>query len=388
MSQRPPNGTLLPAETLSIGKRAGGVGPTGDAPRHHDVTAAGEIVQPERPGALVDGERRVVRYLRLSVTDRCNFRCRYCMPEDGVPFEARGNILDFEEMTRVVGAFARLGINRVRLTGGEPLLRRDFPELVRRIAAVDGVEDLALSTNAFLFAPVARELREAGVTRVNVSIDTLRADRFADVTRTGDLGRVLAGVDAALAEGYAPVKLNAVILRGFNDDELGDLVRYAGDKGALLRFIEYMPIGVDGFWSDHTFMSTDEMIARLSEEFVVAEPRGFADDAGVIGGGPARYATLTPRAGGDPVDVGFISALSHNFCSTCNRVRVTATGALQECLAFPGTLSLRDHLRAGASDAELTALIEDALFGKGPGHRFDPTDGGVRTFQPMSVTGG
>ncbi|TNF32607.1 MAG: GTP 3',8-cyclase MoaA [Deltaproteobacteria bacterium] len=382
MSTSPPKGTLLPPERLSIGR------PAGDAPRRHDVAGVTRTTRPERPASLVDGERRVVQYLRLSVTDRCNFRCQYCMPEDGVPFVPRPEILDFEEVARLVAAFASLGINRVRLTGGEPLLRRDLTELVRRIAAVPGVEDLALSTNAFLFAPVARELKAAGVTRVNISIDTLRPDRFAQVTRTGTLDRVLAGIDAAVAEGYAPVKLNAVVLRGFNDDELGDLVRYAGARGVLLRFIEYMPIGVDGFWSDHTFMSTDEMIARLGAEFDIAEPRGFAPDAGVVGGGPARYARVTPKGGGPAVDVGFISALSHNFCSTCNRVRVTATGALQECLAFPGTLSLRDAMRAGASDPELVGLIEDALFGKGPGHRFDPSDGGVRTFQPMSFTGG
>ena len=352
-----------------------------DGPRQH-------AVRPPRAAALVDGERRAVRYLRLSVTDRCNFRCRYCMPEEGVAFEPKGAVLDFDEMTRIVGAFAALGVNRVRLTGGEPLLRRDLPALVRRLAGVPGVEDLALSTNGFQLGDLARELRSSGLARVNISLDTLRPDRFRDITRTGELPRVLAGIETALRVGFAPVKLNAVILRGFNDDELGDLVRYAGERGALVRFIEYMPIGVDGFWSDHTFLSADEMMDRLGAEFDVAAPRGFAAEAGLVGGGPARYATLTPRGGGAPVEVGFVSALSHNFCSSCNRVRVTATGGLQECLAYPGSLSLRDALRAGASDEALTDLIAGALFAKGPGHAFAAADGGTRTYQPMSVTGG
>lgn len=352
-----------------------------DGPRRH-------VIKPPRPAALVDGERRVVRYLRLSVTDRCNFRCRYCMPEEGMAFEPRSEVLDYEEIVRLVRAFVALGINRVRLTGGEPLLRRGFPELVARLAAVPGIDDLALSTNGFSLAPVARELRDAGLRRVNISVDTLRPDRFADITRTGSLDRVLAGIDAALAVGLTPVKLNAVVLRGFNDDELSDLVRFAGARGALLRFIEFMPIGVDGFWSDATFMSTDDMVARLEPDWVVHPSRGFGAEAGVVGGGPARYAVLESRADGQRVDVGFISALSHNFCSTCNRIRVTSTGSLQECLAFPGSLSLRDAMRSGATDAELTHLIEHALFGKGPGHRFDPFGGGQRTFQAMSVTGG
>jgi len=370
MTQQPPKGLLLPTSALAL-----------DRPRTH-------AIKPPGPAALVDGERRVIRYLRLSVTDRCNFRCRYCMPEEGVAFEPRDAVLSFEEMTRLVRAFAALGVTHVRLTGGEPLLRRDLVDLVARLAAVDGVEDLALSTNGFQLADQAAALRAAGLVRVNISVDTLRADRFRDVTRTGELGRVLAGIDAAVAQGFAPVKLNAVVLRDFNDDELADLVRFAGARGALLRFIEFMPIGVDGFWSDRTFVSTDEMLARLALDFDVAEDRGFAAEAGVVGGGPARYAKLTPKGGGDAVDVGFVSALSHNFCSTCNRVRVTATGALQECLAFPGTLSLRDAMRAGADDAALTALIAGALYGKGPGHRFDPRDGGLRTHQAMSVTGG
>lgn len=348
----------------------------------------GNAFRPERPPALVDGERRAVKYLRVSVTDRCNFRCRYCMPEEGVAFAPRQAVLGFEEITRIVRAFTRLGITRVRLTGGEPLLRRDFVDLTRMIAAVPGVEDLALSTNGFLLPPIARELREAGLRRVNISLDSLDPARFRDLTRYGSVERVLEAVDAAKAAGFAPVKLNAVVIKGYNDDELPALVRYAQAKGALLRFIEYMPIGVDGFWSDRTFMSVDEMIAALERDFVVHPLRGFAHEAGIVGGGPARYGLLTPKSGGAPVEVGFITAVSHSFCSSCNRVRVTATGGLQECLAYPGQLSLRDIMRQGGSDDDVTAAIERALFLKGPGHQFEPRDGGVRTCQTMSVTGG
>jgi len=373
MSSTGPNGTRLPLNRLSL-CRSG---------------ARAEATLPPPPSALIDGERRQVRYLRLSVTDRCNFRCVYCMPADGVPFEPHEGILTFEEAARLVRAFAALGIRRVRLTGGEPLLRRDFVRLVELLAAVPGIEDLALSTNGFLFAPQAHALRAAGLRRVNISLDTLRPERFRALTRVGSLDRVLDAVDAAVDAGFAPVKLNAVIIRGNNDDELSELVRYAAERRALLRFIEYMPIGVDGFWSDDTFLSTDEMIHRLGRDWIVHPLRGFAADAGIVGGGPARYGLLEPRDGaGEPVEVGFISALSQNFCAACNRVRVTAVGDLQECLAYPGRLSLRDLMRGGADDGAIIHHIEQALFGKGAGHRFDPFGGGVRTHQAMSVTGG
>ncbi|MCC6623192.1 MAG: GTP 3',8-cyclase MoaA [Deltaproteobacteria bacterium] len=339
------------------------------------------------PLPLVDKQARRVEYLRLSVTDRCNFRCLYCMPEEGLQFSPRAEVLSYEEIVRLVGVFVSLGINRVRITGGEPLLRRDLVELVRAIAATPGVEDLALSTNGYALETMARPLADAGLSRVNVSIDSLDPERFAAITRTGELPRVLAGIEAARAAGMAPVKLNVVVLRGKNDDELTGLVRFAAERGHLVRFIEYMPIGVDGFWSDESFVPVDAMLARLARDFDIAG--GPERDPGVTGGGPARYAWLTPRhpevGGGPPVRVGFITALSDNFCAACNRVRLTATGRLQECLAYAGSLSLRDAMRAGASDAELADQIAGALGTKGPGHRFDH---GQRTPQSMSITGG
>ncbi|MEZ4267330.1 MAG: GTP 3',8-cyclase MoaA [Myxococcota bacterium] len=339
------------------------------------------------PPLLVDGHRRPIHYLRLSVTDRCSFRCVYCMPHEGVSFVPRDEILSFEEITRLVRGFVALGIRRLRLTGGEPLLRRDLPRLVETLAAIPGVEDLAMTTNGYALAPVAQRLRDAGLKRLNISIDTLDAARFAQITRTGTLDRVLDGIDAARSAGFSRLKFNAVMVRGFNDDELPALVQFAAERDAVMRFIEYMPIGVDGFWTDARFIATDTMLQSLATTYRIEEPIGYGPAAGIAGEGPAVYRDLTPLAGGKTTRVGFISAVSHGFCSTCNRVRMTATGTLQECLAHPGQLSLRDAMRAGVDDAELTRLIADALWSKSSGHSFAPRGGGD-VLQTMSVTGG
>ena len=331
------------------------------------------------PFGLYDGQRRVVQYLRLSVTDRCSFRCVYCMPEAGLTFAPRAEVMSFEEMARLVRVFARLGVTRVRLTGGEPLLRRDLPDLVRQIAAVDGIDDLALSTNGLALAELAGPLAEAGLRRVNVSLDSLDAHTFARLTRTRTetLDKVIAGIDAALAAGLAPVKINTVVIRGHNDHELPAIVRWAAARGVEPRFIEYMPIGVDDRWGPASFVPVAEMRERLAAFELLPEPTA------AHGGGPARYRRYA--VDGRALDIGFITAVSEHFCDTCNRVRVTAKGVLQECLAFPGDLSLRDRMRAGEDDEALTGTIRQALFAKGPGHRFQV---GQRTFQSMSITGG
>lgn len=334
---------------------------------------------------LVDGQARVVKYLRFSVIDRCNLRCRYCMPAEGVTFAPRETLLTFEEMERLTRIFVRLGVESIRLTGGEPLLRRGLSTLVAKLAAVDGIRDLALSTNGTHLAPVAAELRAAGLHRINVSIDSLDAANFADIARKDVLGRVLKGLKAARTAGFFPIKLNAVVLRDKNDHELGDLVRFAMDGGYVLRFIEYMPIGLDDYWSADSHVTIDEMMTRLRVDFDVSEMGDFAEDAGLAGGGPARYASVRERSTGREIRVGFIAALSRNFCSTCNRVRITAQGTLQECLAFPGQLSLRDLMREGATDDAIEVAIRAALAAKGPGHLFES---GKFTYQSMSVTGG
>ena len=340
------------------------------------------------PFGLYDGERRSVRYLRLSVTDRCSFRCVYCMPEAGLSFVPRSEVLTFDEITRLVGIFAQLGVTHVRLTGGEPLLRKGLPDLVRRIAAVPGIADLALSTNGVALDRLAAPLAQAGLRRVNVSLDSLDAARFERLTRTpaGTHARVLAGLEAALAAGLAPVKLNAVVLRGENDGELAELVRFAAERGFTLRFIEHMPVEPvenGGFWSrDGSFVPVAEMRATLASRYALTP----LPNARGAHGGPARYALATPHDGSHaPVEVGFITAVSDHFCATCNRVRVTAVGTLQECLAFPGHVSLRDAMRAGTNDEGLAAMLHNALFAKGPGHRFGNDE---HTFQSMSITGG
>ena len=345
------------------------------------------VIRPPTPLSLVDGERREVRYLRLSVTDRCQYRCRYCLPAEGVEFVPRAELLDFDEIESTVRTFMGLGIRRVRLTGGEPTLRRDLVSLVERLSRL-GLADLAMTTNGDRMQQLAQPLREAGLRRVNISLDTLDATRFTDLTRTGSIDRVLAGVDACIQAGVDVVKLNTVVVRGVNDDELCALVRYAAARNVPLRFIEYMPIGVDGFWGEDTFMAVDEMMAVLEREFDIGASLGYGPDAGVAGQGPARYRDLTPKAGGPAARVGFITAVSHEFCGTCNRVRLTATGTLQPCLAVPGTLSLRDLLRSGAAVETIQDVVRHALWGKSIGHEFEVDGGGNRVYQAMSVTGG
>ena len=346
------------------------------------------VVRPPTPQRLVDGEERSVRYLRLSVTDRCQYRCQYCLPATGVTFVPRAELLDFDELERIVRIFVAMGIDRVRLTGGEPTLRRDLVTLVSRLSQVEGLADLAMTTNADRMVDLAGPLREAGLRRVNISLDTLRDARFSELTRVGRLQRVLDGIEATTRAGFDSVKLNTVVIRGTNDDELGDLVRFAASHDVTQRFIEYMPIGVDGFWTPETFMSVDDMLLRLSESFMLSESLGYGPEAGVSGQGPARYRTLRSLDGEVEARVGFITAVSHDFCGTCNRVRLTALGTLQPCLAVPGTLSLRDLMRSGAPDSEIRLAVHQSLWGKSQGHSFDAIDGGKHVFQTMSMTGG
>jgi cyclic pyranopterin phosphate synthase len=333
---------------------------------------------------LKDAQDRRVEYLRLSVTDRCNYRCVYCMPARGVTFVPRSEVLQYDELLRLVRVFVSMGIARVRITGGEPLVRKELvPKLIAPLCATPGVGDVAMTTNGHLLAEHAQALVDAGMRRVNVSLDTLDADTFTRITRGGDLAAVLRGLEAARRAGLEPVKLNAVIVGGQNEHEAPALVRFAAEHGYVLRFIEYMPIGTDETWDQATWVPIGRMRQALALHYA------FEETAPVVGGGPAVYARLTPRDGGhSAVKVGFISALSENFCAACNRVRVTAEGRLRECLSRDGSLSLRDLLRSGADDDTVRDAIRGALFGKAEGHAYGVEHGHVRTARTMSSIGG
>ncbi len=326
---------------------------------------------PSLPGAadpLLDSFARRIRYLRVSVTDRCNYACTYCVPEQGVAHGLRAELLTFEELTRIVGVFAALGVRRVRLTGGEPTVRAGFVELVGRIRAVPGIEQVVMTTNGHRLAELAAPLHAAGLAGANVSIDTLDPARFATLTGGGELARVVAGIDAACALGLA-IKLNAVALQGTNDHELAALCEFAWHRGVVMRFIEHMPLSAGALYQPERELSAATIRATVERAFGPLVPA--SGDRGVAG--PARYLALAA----DPTrELGIISAMTEHFCDDCNRVRLTADGQLHACLGHDDAVSLRDRLRAGATDDELRAAIAGAVAGKRAGHDFQRTGAG------------
>ena len=301
------------------------------------------------PREMVDGFGRRIEYLRISVTDKCNLRCVYCMPEEGLPWLRRDEILDYEEIAEVVRVMAGMGLKRLRLTGGEPLVRKDLPRLIALLSSIPGIEDIALSTNAVLLAPIARKLRDVGITRVNISLDTLRPDRAdAIARRPGTLTKVLRGLDAAEAVGFTPIKINVVLMRGENDDEIADFAQLSRERPLHVRFIEVMPTESNLELSASNFLSCDEALAAVSRVHAL-EPV-----PGPPGNGPATYFSF-PGARGT---IGVITPMSHNFCSRCNRMRLTADGQLRPCLFGTIQTPLRDALRRRE---DLRPLIEETL---------------------------
>jgi GTP 3',8-cyclase len=294
---------------------------------------------------LLDRLNRPLRNLRLSVTDRCNLRCSYCMPEPDYVWLPREDILSFEEIERLVDVFLGLGVDRVRLTGGEPLLRRSLPELVRRLAARPRIRDLAMTTNGILLAAHAAALRDAGLHRVTVSLDTLHADRFAALTRRDELDRVRDGITAAAAH-FAHLKIDTVVIRGVNDDELGALIEYGRAHHAEVRFIEYMDVGGATHWSMTRVMTRQQMLARLEAQYGPIEPIVEETSA------PADRYRLP-----DGTIFGIIASTTEPFCRTCDRSRLTADGLWYLCLYAPQGTDLRRHLRGGDSDEAITAAI-------------------------------
>lgn len=328
---------------------------------------------------LVDGFGRVHRDLRISVTDRCNFRCVYCMPAEGLPWLPREELLSYEEIVRVAGLCVdRYGIDSIRITGGEPTVRADLPVLISKLASL-GV-DLALTTNGVTLPTLAGPLAEAGLRRVNVSLDSLRPERFARITRRDDLDRVLEGIDAALTVGFDPVKVNTVVMRGVNDDELIDLARFGRERGVHVRFIEFMPLDAQADWVAEQVVSRAEIVERIDEVFPLAPVRASDDTRGSA---PAERFRYLDGAG----EIGVIPSVTQAFCGTCDRVRLTAEGMLRSCLFALDEYDLRTPLRTGASDDELASIIERAVGAKWAGHGINDAVF-IRPRRSMSQIGG
>jgi cyclic pyranopterin phosphate synthase len=300
---------------------------------------------------------RVVTYLRVSVTDRCNLRCRYCMPVEGVRFHDPADVLTWDELLRVVRAAASLGVSRIRVTGGEPTTRPGLVDFVREVAGTPGIRDVSMTTNGMLLKGMAEDLRGAGLRRVNISVDSLRADRFRHLTHFGDLEAVLGGVEAALEAGLEPVKLNCVALRGENDDELVDFVALTEHRPLHVRFIELMPLGTSHPWTAERLLPASAIRDAIGARYP------FIPDE-VEGGGPAR----TYRVPGHAGTFGIITAMTENFCHNCNRVRLTADGELQPCLGSLLAMDIRAPLRAGVGDDELRRLLARGIRAKPERH--------------------
>ncbi|MBN1477876.1 GTP 3',8-cyclase MoaA [Candidatus Sumerlaeota bacterium] len=323
---------------------------------------------------LVDPFQRRITYLRISVTDRCNLRCQYCMPEEGVPLRPRSKILTYEELLRLGRVFTSLGFVKFRITGGEPLVRHELVPFLAEFAQIPGVGELVMSTNAVLLSEHAEGLARAGVQRLNISLDTLSHETFVRLQRRDELDRTLAGIEAAQGQPFRRIKLNAVIIRGVNDREIPALARFALERGLEIRFIEFMPTSKQRSWRGDRVVPAEEMREALCAEWsdlkMVREPGGES--------GPSRVWAYGAGAG----RVGFISAVSETFCQACNRVRLTSDGNLRGCLFADGQRSLRDAMREGASDEDLAAIIRSVVWNKVESHRigredFSPIDLGM-----------
>jgi len=314
------------------------------------------------PAPLLDSYGRLHDNLRVSVTDRCNIRCFYCMPEHDVEFVKRGEILDFEEIERFVRIAVALGIVKLRVTGGEPLVRRGLPELIRRLTAIPGIRDLALTTNGVLLPDLAEPLYEAGLRRINVHLDTLDRERFIRITRRDELGKVLAGLDLSKRLGYSRIKLNAVAVKDLVEPDIVPLARYARENGFEVRYIEFMPLDAQNLWDRGKVLLADEIIETLAREIAPLAPVPDPDPRA-----PASEYAFADGIG----RVGFIASVSRPFCLNCNRIRLTADGKLRYCLFAIQEDDVKSLMRSGASDEEIAALIRRNLAGKWEGHEID-----------------
>jgi cyclic pyranopterin phosphate synthase len=329
------------------------------------------------PSALVDGFGRVHRDLRISVTDRCNFRCTYCMPAEGMEWLPREDLLSYEELARVARVFVEhFGFDGIRLTGGEPTVRAHLPVLIEKLSGL-GV-DLALTTNGATLRLVAHDLAAAGLRRINISLDSLRPDRFAAITKRDELDRVLDGIDAAFEAGLDPVKLNVVVMRGVNDDELVDFAVFGRDKGVQVRFIEFMPLDAQQAWTNEQVVTQDEIVERIAEAFPLE-----AVPSSIRGSAPAARWRYLDGGG----EIGVVPSVTHAFCDSCDRVRLTAEGSLRHCLFATRELDLRTLLRGGASDDDLANAIRGEVGAKWAGHQINQVHF-IRPSKSMSQIGG
>ena len=326
----------------------------------------------------MDGHGRRIGDVRVSVTDRCNFRCQYCMPAEGLPWLERADVLRFEELARVVGLLTSMGVASVRLTGGEPLVRRDLPRLVSMLSPLPGLEDLSITTNGFLLERDAQALVDAGIRRFNVSIDSLQDDRFYEMTRRDALPRVLAGLEALAATTPRPrIKVNAVALRGFTEQEVLPFAAFAREHPYEVRFIEFMPLDADRAWRPEDVLTGDEVLAIVEERYgpLIAEPREAH--------ATARTFTFPDGRG----RLGLVEPVSHPFCGDCDRLRLTADGKLRTCLFSLNETDLREPLRAGATDDDLEEIVRGAVWRKELKHRVNEP-GFVQPIRSMSAIGG
>lgn len=330
--------------------------------------------------SLIDPFNRTIEYLRISVTDKCNFRCSYCMPEEGVHPEGNyTEYLSYDEIARLVRVFSELGVWKFRLTGGEPLIRKNLHELAAKMRLNPNVKDIALSTNAERLAEQAHDLVKAGINRANISIDTLDPVKFERITRGGNLSKVLTGIDTALAAGMTPIKLNMVVMKQTNFNDIPEMLDYAIEKGVYLRFIETMPIGMAGISAMDEYVSADHILAKVKAH-LGSELIPFVDKKEA---GPARVFKIASSN----AKIGVISAVSQHFCETCNRVRLTSRGVLALCLGQEDSVDLRAPLRSGASDNELKAIIIDAIAKKPERHHFNENRHNIQFRQMVNLGG-
>ena len=326
---------------------------------------------------LIDGMGRTIVNLRISVTDRCNFRCTYCMPADNVEFMDRSNLLSFEEIQRVVQIVSRMGINRLRLTGGEPLMRKNLPVLIKMLNEVDGIDDIAMTTNAYFLKDQAQSLKDAGLKRLNVSLDALDPEKFRDVNRRDCLQSVLDGLDTARKVGFKSIKINAVAVRNFSETEIMSLIEMGRSDGFEVRFIEFMPLDSDKVWERDKVLFGHEIVNMIKDNYELVP----IDNSLEIG--PASEYNFADGKG----KIGIITAVSNPFCDHCNRIRMTADGKLRTCLFSTKETNLKELIRSGATDETIIETLKQAVLVKEPGHKIN-LDDFERPTRAMHAIGG